>query len=806
MKFIFSLVLVLVLGCIYPSTSYGVGPFPSILDHAHFVQLPREAQREYVRIVMMAMVDLEEGHRRIQKLPDTPANLKLKKTSAIRLEQFKTIVTQLFGAFGVADAHAVRRRTSPPAATIPHSSYCHDIRGNTVNVEAKGKCVIGGWESTFVKIRSTGAQFCQRPACSVDPEIRRKFSTTQQGCGPSKSLMACNTDLYGTKEASGAGGPICINVDQIDTQNASLACLIEFEKRPNYEARIDSLVANITSGRGNAGHTFNTMARMIFNICACGPEFAAQTDLHPDYIKYMQSHRTCYSLLGMMRIYVDKIKNQTNSCNPLNVTTETMNALSSDLGHLTSFTDRVARLGNIAPGALNQNNYATILQRFRSRFVTDGEGVSAGNARHPGHITRHQSVANQGVALDFVNSIDQSVNNSATNAKLWCPLQLPPAPSTASCEISLSDVTLPGKQISASITLTPAPEGAVAYAWTVNGTAVANANGASLQTTGGEEIVAGSTVSVAATATANGVTLACPPQSKTLAAPPADGDEDTAEILVVGNRVPPVVIPDPGPLTVDPGPIELTEVPIIETIPEVVPPVVPPAPTEAKSCKLDFSVTRTKDTDNVVVSGTITKTPTTLETGAPKWTLAGSTETITGDASLTVSKTLTVPQTQTDLSTIILSASLPEIGDCVGNRTPAAEDEDDEEDDDGTGDEDTAEPAPGKCGLTALPSTAGKFKLRLAVADGDTVESITWSENVTPKPEDNTKEIELATPSKPTKYEVKIVLKDVEDNEIKEECSEEYPKATAPAYTPPAAATQQMPSIIGPSIINYGMD
>lgn len=451
MKSLISLLMLACLSLVTPVSARAFEPFPSIMDHTTFLELDEKSKREYVHLLMVSLVDLEEGHRRIQQLPATPQNEQLKKTSSLRLEQFRGALTTLLGQLGVAEAYAgdkprvranaqvvpfptIPARTTPPAraatATVStilkgndssNSQYCHDFRGNTVGVVKKGDCVIGGWKSTYIQNSRTGAKYCQRPACSVDPKIREQFVKAQAGCGTSKSMMACNPSIYGTQNVDGTGAPFCINADQVDTQNASLACLIEFEKRPNMDERLDAIVDKLTNGNDPAAvNNFNAVARMIFNICACGPTLAAQSGLFPDYVSYMQGHRTCYSLMGMMRLYVNKIKTKSNVCNQLVVNSENIEMLSKDLGALENYTNRVAVLGGLStPAQLTATNYSSILQKYRSRFVTDSASAQARN------LAGNQAVANNDVALDHVANFDSSLNNTSANQKAWCPLALP---------------------------------------------------------------------------------------------------------------------------------------------------------------------------------------------------------------------------------------------------------------------------------------------------------------------------------------------------------------------------------------------
>lgn len=429
MKFTIWISLFAFMGMLISTSTVAFEPFPSIVDHSVFKDLPRKAQREYVRAMMLALVDLEEGHRQIQKLPNTPANKKLKKTSWLQLEKLRKGITFLIGTIGIPEAQAQSRGR----VVAPFSQYCHDIAGNTSqSVTNQGECVIGGWYSTFIHNRSTGAKYCQRPACSVSIQVRERFAQAQVGCGPSKSMMACNPAIYGTQQVDGNGSPICVNVDRVDTQNASLACLIEFEKRPNMEERLDHLVDRLTSNpNGEAINKFNQVSRMIFNICACGPGFADQTRLNADYVAYMQSHRTCYSLLGMMKLYVDRIKSRNLGCNQLVINSSNLETLSTDLSVLENYTNRVAVLGNLQNGtSVSHTNYTAILQNYRSRFVTDA-ATAAANSR----ITRNQAVANNDVALDHVSRFDAQLNSVPGNVKAWCPLeQMPVLPVNDSIE------------------------------------------------------------------------------------------------------------------------------------------------------------------------------------------------------------------------------------------------------------------------------------------------------------------------------------------------------------------------------------
>lgn len=700
-------------GMLFSTAAMAFEPFPSIVDHTVFKQLPRESQREYIRAMMLALVDFEEGHRQIQKLPNTPANQKLKKTSWMQLEKLRQGMSMFMGAVGIPEAHA--------RVALPNSQYCHDIAGNTNNVENKGECVIGGWYSTYIHNRSTGAKYCQRPACSVSPDVRAHFVQAQSSCGTgarARSMMACNPAIYGTQQPNGAGGSICINVDQVDTQNASLACLIEFEKRPNMDARLDSLIDRLTTTPNPESiNLFNQVARMIFNICACGPGFEDQTRLNPDYVNYMQSHRTCYSLLGMMKLYADRIKSRNLGCNQLVINSSNVDTLVTDLSVLENYTNRVSVLGNLPTGtALSHTNYSSILQNYRSRFVTDAATAAA----NPTRITRNRVVANNDMALDHVANFDSQLNNTPSNVKAWCPLE-------------------------------PMPE---------------------LDTTSGTPL----TTQVPSTTTDD---------------TNVDVTGEDEPIVVTGTRPDPLVIVGGDIPIVTP---DLTNIPVPQLNVE--------EDTPTATCTFNFTITRaTPDATTATVTGNVTTDPADHafpEGETIKWSLDG--QVIEGQTEKNLSYTIEGIDANTNLDEKELKVEVPGCSPCsrATPETPAEEPtpETDEE--------------VGSCDVTATPTTATKFKLKVAVPSDYTVNSVEWSDTVTPPAdaEENATEIELDRAAKETTYSVTIKIQEGDGPELTQSCEVKYPVGpVAPVQSGGGfAPLPQMPSLQLPSFFIRGVN
>lgn len=752
-------------------------PTPEIVDHATFTQLSSEDQRAYIRLIMLAMVDLEEGFRQVQQLPNTPQNKVLKQTTRLRFEQFKHAVDALFNVVGFPSAHARgRRRSAVPA----DARFCHDFAANSAPaVVSTGKCVIGGWESTYVLPRGrTSGGYCQRPACSMDQSVRTGFVTAQQHCG-SPTKMACNPALYGYRTPGQTAQPFCINVDQVDTQNASLACLIEFENpASSVNARLDALVNNLTTASDpNAVNLFNAVAERIFNICAC-PASASQTlpqelQLNASYVSYMQNHRTCYSLLGMMRWYASRLNNTVaGSCNTPIFRNPNVQQLMTSLNELQSYTRRIGILdsGNAeAPTALTTANYPAILQRYRQRYVVD-----AGTNLPAGASANRRIVASNDRALDYVSAIDTVLNRD--DVKAMCPYRRPtPLPTRDPAQLAEC-----------------VPQAAITCPCTES-----------------EGVTCPSPCVARAAVT-------CPGTNPESDDEVADEGTEGEPITVVGRRPEPLLITTAEIPIV---PVDLTSIEIPQI--EVDTPDVTVAPPANASCSITKSITRSSETStSVSISVTVTTDP--ADHPFPEgqnitWSLINGTTT----TQLPPSRNRTLTH-QLDLPVTVAADSLRlevRVPGCEQQCSEASASDDSEA-------EETPEPrAAGTCNLTATAGENGKFTLAIEGLEEFTITSIDWSDNVSTTPaapnerpqtsdrparnqrrpnaaaEESTAEVatsvELTAQREPTTYEATVTMVRAPNGRpLTQTCSVTYPaeRATPMARPlPQQGPTQPMP-------------
>lgn len=467
--------------------------FNQYIDHAKFVELSPQDQRDFLLALMQTVADLEQkailSGRHL-----TPAEAK-KTVHQRRWEQVRDALQRFQQLIVVPQAHATDLR-------FEQTCFRSD-QGNTnvvrpvIKVGQLGRqvpqsCLFGSYRSSYV--RSNGQTYCQRPGCSIDPQIRSEYAKIAQQGGCKNTEMACNPALFGLENS---GQPTCVPLDitlpdrsvKNNVENASLACLIAVTNDANKDTRLQNIAESIKTNR-NTAIEFNRLLHSVSNLCICDGEVGNDVevpeylqDMSNDYSQYVKDHRTCNALLSQTSLVLSKFGEERNGCVAA-LLPSNLSQLSSDLRYINNFSTRFYSLvgSNFTPGSIPKPVLESAMARYNARWVVSTPTVSA-----EGRVTR---VA-ENVALDNVAEyMTPRSTLKSGNDNRWCPLNFPDprVSEPPSCAISNSSATRAagGKvSVSASVTPTNLPTGArvSAVVWKVNANDVAGQTSASLAAT-----------------------------------------------------------------------------------------------------------------------------------------------------------------------------------------------------------------------------------------------------------------------------------------------------------------------------------
>lgn len=295
--------------------------YPSILDHNAFVRLSPADQRTWVRQMMWAMVEIEEGIHQLRK--------QSKKTSATEATLNKLIT--LREALGKLLNHL----TFPSAIA---------------QAAAPATCLYGGWTSQYANT------YCRRPSANGAYQVAAKLC-------PKEKSFPCNPNLYGTQVNSGK--PLCVDItgtNGVGDQNASLACVLEFEKDTDtIDQRLSALLSRLNSVDPQVVGDFDFISRTIINTCVCQEGSSIGEPLiAPGYANYMQQHRTCHALVAQMDLLVNNEKTRIESCNLIKADVYDVSALKSSMHGIVDYITKLK-----GQYSINGQSYEEVLRQHR---------------------------------------------------------------------------------------------------------------------------------------------------------------------------------------------------------------------------------------------------------------------------------------------------------------------------------------------------------------------------------------------------------------------------------------------------------
>ncbi|MBY0518286.1 MAG: hypothetical protein K2P81_15355 [Bacteriovoracaceae bacterium] len=414
--------------------------FPNLIDYPTFVQLGPEDQKKILIALMQTAVEMEQQALEAG-LYDNSKKTKTSQNEKI-IQRFKEFQSALLSFKAYAGNQAVPKP--------PYSNLCGDIASSTgKSVEGLGQCLFGGWVSSYVKTKSNGRNTCQHPACSNDEAVRKSY-VDAGGCAGNQ--IRCNPSIFG-KNSSGKAD--CVNVTGTGgenlTHNTSLACLMEVEADPKKEDRLNKLIANIKAD-STAANAFNHILHATLNFCVCGKDSVGPNQpkyqMSAEYTKYMQSHRTCYSLLNQVEIVTSRLTKENGHCSqaalPRNLRT-----ISEDLSFIGDGA-MSSRMSSLMDDALldfkDKKDRERAIQFYRNKYITTQDEISNNNPNPAINLNQEARVVSASNALDKISSIeacldkvkDGNAQSSCQQPKMtgnWCPLELPD-PAKPTCKIT----------------------------------------------------------------------------------------------------------------------------------------------------------------------------------------------------------------------------------------------------------------------------------------------------------------------------------------------------------------------------------
>ncbi len=490
--------------------------FDEYIDHAKFVRLPPQEQRDFLVALMQTVADLEQ--KAIQAGQQKAPNDEAKTVHQRRWEQVKKALENFTRQLGVENAYAQATPSYAQTCFSPGQSSAVPVKENGKNVS----CLFGSYRSTYVRSGST--TYCQRPGCSINPEIRAEYARIANLGSCTKQQMACNPALFGYDNSGTRGQkPTCVQLDVggvNSVHNASLSCLIAVTNDQNSTQRLDNIATAIKNNRSTA-EEFNKLLHSITNLCICDGEVGTDADvpaylqdMSNTYSQYISDHRTCNALLSQTSLVLQKIQAQGGGSCVTALLPQNVSRLSQDLSFINNFSSHFHKLARGANGTAEQRltpaQINSALVQYRARWVVTADTQVNASASDVKRVAADEALDN---VADYITRSNELKARSSTDVNRWCPLNFPDPEvplQTLTCTISAATSTraADGKvSVAATVTVNGLAEGVTAsnIVWKANNAVVAEQTGLTLSAANIEGIAAdAANVPVVATYTPQG--------------------------------------------------------------------------------------------------------------------------------------------------------------------------------------------------------------------------------------------------------------------------------------------------------------
>lgn len=493
--------------------------FDEFIDHAKFVRLPPQEQRDFLLALMQTVADMEQKAIQAGK---HNAPIEEKTVHQRRWEQVKKALESFTRQLSLENAYA---QAAPPYAQTcfsPGQSSAVPVRENG----QPATCLFGSYRSTYV--RSGTTTYCQRPGCSINSEIRAEYARIASLGSCNKQQMACNPALFGYDNSGTRNQkPTCVQLDvQVggsrvnSVHNASLSCLIAVTNDENSTTRLDNIATAIKNSRATA-EEFNKLLHSITNLCICDGEVGTDAevpaylrDMSNSYSQYISDHRTCNALLSQTSLVLQKVAAQGGDRCVKALLPENITNLSQDLSFINNFSSHFHKLARGGTGDASQRltpaQINSALAQYRARWVVTADTQVNASASEVRRVAADEALDN---VAEYITASNALKARSDTNANRWCPLRFPDpeVPRTAAtCTISATSATRAedGKvTVAATVAFTGLAEGVTpsGIVWKANNAVVAEQTGLTLSAPDLTEIAAdAANVPVEATFTPEG--------------------------------------------------------------------------------------------------------------------------------------------------------------------------------------------------------------------------------------------------------------------------------------------------------------
>lgn len=799
-------------------------PFPQYIDHHKFVQLQPEQQRQFLLSLMETLAEMEQAALEEGRLQ--PANVMTKRQ--VQVQKMKEILNRFTSSMAIPNAYA--QGTPEVDTRFCQKSTFDELKRGAFNPERT--CTYGGYTSTMTMYQNK--PICVRPACSPNLAIQKAHNDYAQlntSCGVSS--MACNPALYGVGSASGK--PSCVQLDVVQADgswkeighNASLSCLMVVASDPNKDQRLQRVADEIAKCDSKAASEFNQLLQMVTNACICGESaFGEGAPPHlrsfdKGYVRYMSSHRTCYSLLSSTAMITEKINPV--SCNQQLFPTN-FDQFKTDIATFKNYT---ARVDGLIRRDQNTSSVNLTKRMEAMKNWTQGRIVSG---------SVNSSTANRRIVNSSAINIDEVAQyafNDETKQR-HCPLQFP---NTLPFECQVTGSALKGSDkstaVSAEVKFRIAgrsefgalPSGKTAtVSWKIGDQPATEATGLTLSKTFPEAEGAGPfQVSVSATVSGQTAPVTCSVSINTTVAQPLTGCAVQGEVVAnisADNKLTittPTVTPVPE--NAIPGEVKFifgndanaAPVAAMENIPlpadDSVPNQVvefnfqavmtsegqtfkcpgkakytPPTPVpQAQSCSISSAAIAaiTGKADKVKFDAAVTASQPLKEGEVIKWEVPGATIPAPSQALTLAIAEISKPTAAIDVKARIMKGET-QVADCgtkkVEPPTPVK----------------SPEEVAAKCEITATaanPTPDGKVIITanaVLTAEGKSGEKFDWTAPEEKKDKGASESFQITAPKEDTKIKITATAKYKVNNEDKTaNCSQEVPvkKAAAPAAT-----------------------
>jgi hypothetical protein len=504
LRLVFRLVLTITFVIAWPVAAQSPY-FNEYVDHKKFIALPEADKRQFLLAVMQTLADMEQEMIENGAMNDAPEEKTVRQQ---RWEQVQRILKRL-------------NELAMPSAYAAGTQYwgrCHNRQGNDIRTSGEVEtCIYGSYQSTFVQVGDR--RICQRPACSVDEDIRRQHDQLASTSGCRGTEMACNPMMFGYEEYPASGTPTrasCVPMDSggrsVD-HNATLACMMMVVRDPaQKDNRLDQIARRIATDPSTAVE-FGRLLHAITNLCICdgrmnerAPDWV--TRMSAAYAGYMKDHRTCNALLSQTSMILEKLTPSTGACVSVVLPPGIQN-FANDLSFIRNFSANFTNLmGASGDQPISRENLNRALIQYSNRWVVDraSPGTASGS-----DVLRTDADK----ALDNITEYQTAVaalKARPAGATSWCPLPYPELPS--SCVMSGTTATRgeDGKvNVNATVALPDGVRGTISnVVWKTGETTFEGQTAETLAVTNFEGIAASATsVPLSASFQLNGNPVSC---------------------------------------------------------------------------------------------------------------------------------------------------------------------------------------------------------------------------------------------------------------------------------------------------------